>query len=143
MPSMLTVSLQTTGSYLVLVTPVYSPNETPYKFVPAASTTDRHFLPGPGEALPLQSVSLRFEGVIRIEGQLLRYARLSPCHVRGKRQELMTHSVYHLARNTSYSPPRILLQSNVSHGRLSKKTNQSWTLLLGTGGVGRAMTHGA
>jgi hypothetical protein len=56
----------------VLVTPTYNPNETPYKSPPAASTADRHFLPGPGEAIPLQSMSLHLEGVIRIEGHLLR-----------------------------------------------------------------------
>jgi hypothetical protein len=56
----------------VLVTPTYNPNETPYKSPLVASTADRHFLPGPGEAIPLQSMSLHLEGVIRIEGHLLR-----------------------------------------------------------------------
>ena len=32
----------------------------------------RTFLPGPGEALPLQALVIHFEGVIRIEGNLLR-----------------------------------------------------------------------
>lgn len=34
----------------------------------------RTFLPGPGEALPLQALVIYFEGVIRIEGDLLRWA---------------------------------------------------------------------
>jgi hypothetical protein len=33
----------------------------------------RTFLPGPGEALPLQALVIHFEGVIRIEGDLLRW----------------------------------------------------------------------
>ena len=33
----------------------------------------RTFLPGPGEALPLQALVIHFEGVIRIEGNLLRW----------------------------------------------------------------------
>ena len=33
----------------------------------------RTFLPGPGEALPLQALVINFEGVIRIEGDLLRW----------------------------------------------------------------------
>jgi hypothetical protein len=36
----------------------------------------RTFLPGPGEALPLQALVIHFEGVIRIEGNLLRWAFL-------------------------------------------------------------------
>jgi hypothetical protein len=34
----------------------------------------RTFLPGPGEALPLQALAIHFEGVIRIEGDLLWWA---------------------------------------------------------------------
>lgn len=45
--------------------PVYQP--------PAlSSTSQRSFQPGPGEAHPVQSVSLHFEGVIFVEGHLLR-----------------------------------------------------------------------
>ena len=29
-------------------------------------------IPGPGEGLPMQAVSLQFEGVIRVDGTLLR-----------------------------------------------------------------------
>ncbi|KAJ7630516.1 RIC1-domain-containing protein [Roridomyces roridus] len=35
------------------------------------SSSRNYFLPGPGEGLPLQCVSLRFEGVIRVEGGLI------------------------------------------------------------------------
>ncbi|CAL1696319.1 unnamed protein product [Somion occarium] len=65
------IVIQTTQSYLVLVTVEYSPNETPYQSPPLVPSAQRHFLPGPGEGLPFQSISLHFEGVIRIEGQLL------------------------------------------------------------------------
>jgi len=34
----------------------------------------RNFLAGPGEGIPLHSVSLYFEGVVRVEGTLLRCA---------------------------------------------------------------------
>lgn len=65
---------QTDKSYLVLLSVEHNPDETPYKSPPLAPSAQRHFLPGPGEALPFQSLSLRFEGVIRIEGQVLRCA---------------------------------------------------------------------
>jgi RAB6A-GEF complex partner protein 1 len=38
----------------------------------AASAAAHNFLPGPGEAFPIQTAHLHFEGVIRIEGHLLR-----------------------------------------------------------------------
>lgn len=63
---------QTAKSYLVLVTVQFNPNETPYEAPELASGNKRNFLPGPGEALPLQSIVLHFEGVIRVEGSLLR-----------------------------------------------------------------------
>ena len=45
--------------------PVYQP--------PALSpASQRSFQPGPGEAHPVQSVSLHFEGVVFVEGHLLR-----------------------------------------------------------------------
>ena len=65
---------QTTQSFLVLVTLEYNPDELPYQSPPVAPNAARHFLPGAGEALPFQSFSLRMEGVIRIEGTLLRCA---------------------------------------------------------------------
>ena len=68
----LTRSLQTTHSYLVFVTVVGDPTQIPYETPPSALNVQRSFLPGPGEGLPLHSLTLHFEGVIRIEGQLLR-----------------------------------------------------------------------
>ena len=64
---------QTTESYLVLITVEYNAEEVPYQTPPLATNAARHFLPGAGEALPLQSLSLRLDGVTRIEGTLLRY----------------------------------------------------------------------
>ncbi|TCD70639.1 hypothetical protein EIP91_002358 [Steccherinum ochraceum] len=65
------IVIQTSDSYLVLVSVEYDPDETPYRSPPLAPSAQRHFLAGPGEALPFQSISLRFEGVIRVEGHVL------------------------------------------------------------------------
>ncbi|TBU64752.1 RIC1-domain-containing protein [Dichomitus squalens] len=65
------IVVQTTDSYLVLVTVEYNADELPYQPPPLAPNAARHFLPGAGEALPFQSLSLRLDGVIRIEGTLL------------------------------------------------------------------------
>ncbi|KAI0639098.1 RIC1-domain-containing protein [Trametes polyzona] len=65
------IVIQTTESYLVLITVEYNAEEVPYQTPPLAANAARHFLPGAGEALPLQSLSLHLEGVIRIEGTLL------------------------------------------------------------------------
>lgn len=65
--------LQTTKSYLVLASLRQRPDETPYGTPRLGSSSMRTFLPGPGEALPLQALVINFEGVIRIEGDLLRW----------------------------------------------------------------------
>ncbi|KAI0359068.1 RIC1-domain-containing protein [Trametes cingulata] len=65
------IVVQTTESYLVLVTVEYNAEEVPYQTPPLPSRAARNFLPGAGEALPLQSLSLHLEGVVRIEGTLL------------------------------------------------------------------------
>ncbi|OCH96704.1 RIC1-domain-containing protein [Obba rivulosa] len=65
------IVVQTTRSFLVLIALEYIPNETPYRPPPLVPNAQRHFLPGPGEALPLQSIRMQLEGVIRIEGTLL------------------------------------------------------------------------
>ncbi|KAI9066722.1 RIC1-domain-containing protein [Trametes sanguinea] len=64
------IVIQTTESYLVLITVEYNAEEVPYQTPPLATNATRHFLPGAGEALPLQSLRLHLEGVIRIEGNL-------------------------------------------------------------------------
>ena len=63
---------QTSDSYLVLVTVIFHPDETIYQAPPLSTNAQRNFLAGPGEAFPLSSVSLQFEGVIRVEGTLIR-----------------------------------------------------------------------
>lgn len=44
----------------------------PYQCPTLPSNAQRHFQPGPGEALPMFAVNLSLEGVIRVEGELLR-----------------------------------------------------------------------
>ncbi|KAJ4499107.1 RIC1-domain-containing protein [Lentinula lateritia] len=65
------IVIKTSDSYLVLVTVIFHPNETIYQAPPLSTNAQRNFLAGPGEAFPLSSVSLQFEGVIRVEGTLI------------------------------------------------------------------------
>ncbi|KAI0067916.1 RIC1-domain-containing protein [Artomyces pyxidatus] len=65
------IVIQTEASYLVLISVQYRPEESPYSTPPLGSGSQRSFLPGPGEALPFQSIVLNFEGVIRVDGTLL------------------------------------------------------------------------
>ncbi|KAJ7124731.1 RIC1-domain-containing protein [Mycena crocata] len=65
------IIIQTSQSYLVLITVVYLADTPIHVPPPLPSTSRNYFLPGPGEALPLQCVSLRFEGVIRVDGGLI------------------------------------------------------------------------
>ncbi|KAI0343994.1 RIC1-domain-containing protein [Trametopsis cervina] len=65
------IVIQTTLSYLVLVTVDMNAEETVYRTPPLPPASQRHFLPGPGEGMPLPSLSLHLEGVIRIEGSLV------------------------------------------------------------------------
>ncbi|KAJ7770879.1 RIC1-domain-containing protein [Mycena maculata] len=65
------IIVQTSQSYLVLITVVYLPDTPIYVPPPLPNTSRNYFLLGPGEALPLQCVSLRFEGVIRVDGGLI------------------------------------------------------------------------
>ncbi|KAH9835839.1 RIC1-domain-containing protein [Rhodofomes roseus] len=65
------IVIQTATSYLVIVTVEYDPEETPYQPPQLAPSAQRHFLPGPGEALSFQSIRLHLEGVVRLEGTLL------------------------------------------------------------------------
>ncbi|KAF7306568.1 RIC1 domain-containing protein [Mycena indigotica] len=63
--------IQTSQSHLVLISVIYHA-DLPTQIPPSLPSTSRnYFLPGPGEALPLQCVSLRFEGVIKVDGGLL------------------------------------------------------------------------
>ncbi|KAF8649858.1 hypothetical protein AX16_005620 [Volvariella volvacea WC 439] len=65
------IVIQTADSYLVLVTAEYRPDEAVYQPPQLPPNAKRNFLAGPGEGVPFQSLSLHFEGVIRIEGTLL------------------------------------------------------------------------
>lgn len=57
---------------MVLVSVEYKPDDLVYQVPTLAPQAQRNFLAGPGEGIPLQGVGLHFEGVIRIEGNLLR-----------------------------------------------------------------------
>lgn len=63
---------KTSESYLVLVTVVYTPSETVYNSVPLPSNAQRNFLAGAGEGSPFHALHLQLEGVINVEGTLVR-----------------------------------------------------------------------
>ncbi|KAF8203148.1 RIC1-domain-containing protein [Pholiota molesta] len=65
------IVVKTSESFLVLVSVEYSGDELVYSSTPLPSNTQRNFLTGPGEGLPFFSISLHFEGVVRVEGILL------------------------------------------------------------------------
>ncbi|EKM83606.1 hypothetical protein AGABI1DRAFT_123933 [Agaricus bisporus var. burnettii JB137-S8] len=65
------IIIQTSESYLVLVSVSYEGNDDIYRPPSLSLQTMRTFLAGPGEGLPFQPVSLHFEGVVRVEGDLL------------------------------------------------------------------------
>ena len=70
-------SIQTSASYLVLIAVEHQPDRPIYEVSQASRSTQRNFLAGPGEGVPFQRVHLHFEGVIRIQGSVLRYVHLS------------------------------------------------------------------
>ncbi|KAF8912940.1 RIC1-domain-containing protein [Gymnopilus junonius] len=65
------IVIRTSESYLVLVSVVFNVDETVYTASPLPSNAQRNFLAGPGEGLPFHSISLHFEGVVRVEGGLM------------------------------------------------------------------------
>ncbi|KAF9066084.1 RIC1-domain-containing protein [Rhodocollybia butyracea] len=65
------IVIQTSESYLVLIAVIHHPNESTYRPPTLSANAQRNFLAGSGEAFPLNSVSLQFEGVIRVEGTLI------------------------------------------------------------------------
>ncbi|KAG1885597.1 RIC1-domain-containing protein [Suillus subluteus] len=65
------IVIQTTMSYLILVTVDYVPDASAYQPSHMGPNVQRNFLPGPGEGTLLQSLSLALEGVICAEGQVL------------------------------------------------------------------------
>ena len=68
---------KTSASYLVLIAVEHQPDRPIYEVSQASRSTQRNFLAGPGEGVPFQRVHLHFEGVIRIQGSVLRYVHLS------------------------------------------------------------------
>ncbi|OSX67794.1 hypothetical protein POSPLADRAFT_1042987 [Postia placenta MAD-698-R-SB12] len=73
------IVIQTTRSYLVLVTVEFNPDEILYQSPSLAPSAQRHFLSGPGEALPLHAIGLHLEGVVRLEGTLLSVSPHNDC----------------------------------------------------------------
>ena len=72
--------IQTSESHLVLISVEVKVDEA--VIVPPVPSTSNYtaqqktFLEGPGEGLQRQAVSLHFEGVVRVDGEVLRSARL-------------------------------------------------------------------
>ncbi|KAF8640739.1 hypothetical protein AX17_000390 [Amanita inopinata Kibby_2008] len=65
------IVISTTESFLVLISVTFDRNHVIYKPPTLPANTQRNVMPGPGEGLPMQSASLHFEGVVRVEGILL------------------------------------------------------------------------
>ncbi|KAF9023405.1 RIC1-domain-containing protein [Hymenopellis radicata] len=65
------IVIQTALSYLVLITVSYNVSDPVYQPPILNATAQRNFTAGPGEGLPLNPISLHFEGVIRVEGTLI------------------------------------------------------------------------
>lgn len=51
---------------------MYNPTETVYNTTPLPINSQRNFLEGAGEGLPLHAIHLQLDGVVRVEGTLLR-----------------------------------------------------------------------
>jgi len=64
--------LQTSSSCLVFATVNHKLDDTSYDAITRPQHAQHNFLAGPGESLPLRSISLVLEGIIRVEGTLLR-----------------------------------------------------------------------
>lgn len=73
----LDIILKTVDSHLVLVAVEYSSDSTSYRTPRLSAAAQRQFLPGPGEGSLIQSISLHFEGVIRIDGEILGWIRVN------------------------------------------------------------------
>ena len=51
----------------------FNQDEVVYASPPLPPATQRNFLAGPGEGVSFHAISLNFEGVVRVEGTLLRF----------------------------------------------------------------------
>lgn len=107
----------------------YEGNDDIYRPPSLSLQTMRTFLAGPGEGLPFQPVSLHFEGVVRVEGDLL---RLVTGIVEEYNSEIIKHFivVFLLKRHTLCSRPAIRQPSNECHGHKRKKILQSHSVLM-------------
>lgn len=65
------IVIKTSESYLVLVSAEYTADELVCSAPNVSVDAQRNFLAGPGEGMPMQAVKLHFEGVVRVEGELL------------------------------------------------------------------------
>jgi len=54
----------------------YKQEEYTLKHPHVSANAQQTFLAGPGEGLPLQAINLHFEGVVRVDGELLRYVAM-------------------------------------------------------------------
>lgn len=98
--------------------------EIAYRTPPLPVAAQRHFLPGAGEGLPLPSMSLFLEGVIRIEGALIRYA-VGISRAGGSPRTDEIHVVSPLGENTSCSRRRVRLRSNAYLGQAYNATRMT------------------
>ena len=106
--------MQTAGSYLALVTVEYKSYLPVYQAPALSSASQRSFQPGPGEAHPVHSVSLHFEGVIFVEGHLLRSVSAFSVLEMGLNHLLV--QVYLRDGITSSSRPETLVRCKEFHG---------------------------
>ncbi|KAK2461688.1 hypothetical protein APHAL10511_006151 [Amanita phalloides] len=67
-PDSTRIVISTSDSFLLLISVEYDNDNVAYKTL---NLPPRDMIPGPGEGLPMQSISLQFEGVIRVDGTLL------------------------------------------------------------------------
>ncbi|KAF8634465.1 hypothetical protein AX15_000906 [Amanita polypyramis BW_CC] len=67
-PDSTCIVISTTESFLVLISVEYDKDSVAYKTL---NLPQHDVMPGPGEGLSLQPISLQFEGVIRVDGTLL------------------------------------------------------------------------
>lgn len=65
------IVIKTSESYLVLISVEYKPDDLVAIPPTIPDNARQSFLPGPGEGLDMQAVSLHFEGVVCVEGELL------------------------------------------------------------------------
>lgn len=113
---------QTSDSYLVLVSVEYKADELVCGPPNVSLNAQRSFLAGPGEGLPMKAISLHFEGVVRVEGELLRWEYVCPW----VRREFNVGSrlAYRQGRIISFS---LLRRPPLYRECLGRRTKRVWT----------------